>query len=105
MKVTFNVTYTSTTPTAATLAEIDLDGVAHPMTAGGTNYGTGVVYSYSETLRPGEHYYRYKFDDGTGAKYLEGYITPWVAPLVAYMGSVTPTTGTTSTQFTFQSTY
>jgi phospholipase C len=102
----FNAMYTSITNAAPTLTEIDIDGRPHTMVStGGTNYAAGVRYTYSTTLPPGEHYYRYRFDDGTGPVIFEGAPVPWVSPISFTGSSVSPTSGTTSTPFTFTTTY
>src|SRR5262249_55562012 len=103
---TYTVRYTSTTNTPPILSEVDIDGVAFPMSPTGTNYQSGVTYVYStSTLAQGEHYYRYRFDDGTGPAIRLGTVFPWVTPLSLTNSSVTPTSGTTTTSFTFQTTY
>jgi phospholipase C len=103
---TYRVRYTSATNTAPTLAGVDVDGARHQMTGSGTNYSAGVTYSYVTTsLAAGEHYYRFKFDDGTGPVVVEGFPFPYVTPIVLAKSAVQPTSGTTTTTFTFQTTY
>ena len=104
--VTFNVLYTSTTNTAPTLAEVDLDGIAHAMqSTGGTNYKTGVHYVFTMPMPIGVHYTIYRFDDGTGVAVYPGRITPITTPIVLSNSSISPTSGTSSTVFTFKTTY
>ena len=104
--VTFNVLYTSTTNTAPTLAEVDLDGVAHAMhSTGGTNYTKGVHYVFTMPMPVGVHYTIYRFDDGTGVAVYPGRITPITTPIVLSNSSISPTSGTSSTVFTFKTTY
>lgn len=104
--VTFNVLYTSTTNTAPTLAEVDIDGVAHAMhSTGGTNYQTGVHYVFTMPMPVGVHYTIYRFDDGTGVAVYPGRITPITTPIVLSNSSISPTSGTSSTVFTFKTTY
>ncbi len=104
--VTFNVLYTSTTNTAPTLAEVDLDGVAHAMqSTGGTNYAKGVHYVFTMPMPIGVHYTIYRFDDGTGVAVYPGRITPITTPIVLSNSSISPTSGTSSTVFTFKTTY
>lgn len=107
---TYSVTYTSTANLAPTLTEIDVDGVADVMVSdGSTDYAAGVRYSYTAVLPPGEHYYRYRWSDGStlGVYELAGDDNgvPMVTPLLLTGPSVSPTSGTTSTEFTFQITY
>lgn len=106
--VTYQVRYTSPAGLAPTLHEVDIDGAAHTMTPlnGNTNYQKGVVYTYTTTdLALGVHYYRYRFDDGSGVATYEGQPTPSVIPLTLTQSSVSPTSGPSSTVFTFQTTY
>lgn len=101
------VKYTSSTNTAPTLADVDIDGVSYPMTATkGTNYSTGVIYTTTvSTLSAGVHYSRFRFDDGTGVAIYEGSHTSSVTPLTLTNPSLTPTSGTATTVFTFKATY
>ena len=104
--VTYNVLYTSTTNTAPTLAEADIDGVAHAMhSTGGTNYSTGVHFVYTTPMPIGVHYVVYRFDDGTGVAAYPGRITPITTPILLSKSSINPLSGTSSTVFTFQTTY
>ncbi len=104
---TFTIRYTSPSNTAPTLSEIDLDGQTFPMTSNGsTDFAHGVVYSYTtSTLGAGEHHFRYNFDDGSGVLVTDGADEPDVTPIFLTGSTVSPTTGTTSTLFTFQTTY
>lgn len=104
--VTYNVLYISTTNTAPTLAEVDIDGVAHQMhSTGGTNYAKGVHYEFTMAMGIGVHYTIYRFNDGTGVAVYPGRITPITTPIVLSHSSISPTSGTSSTVFTFQTTY
>ena len=104
--VTYNVLYTSTTNTAPTLAEADIDGVAHAMhSTGGTNYSKGVHFVYTTPMPIGVHYVIYRFDDGTGVAAYPGRITPITTPILLSKSSINPQSGTSSTVFTFQTTY
>jgi DNA invertase Pin-like site-specific DNA recombinase len=100
---TYTVRYRSMQNKPPVLAEIDIDGGRHFMTSdGSTTYASGVTYSYSTRLPNGEHYYRVRFDDGNGAYSVEGTDAPAVNPMGMVHSSLSPTTGTTSTPFTFQ---
>ena len=104
--VTYSAKYISPANKAPTLADVDIDGVSFPMTSsGGTNYKAGVVYTYSTTLSAGEHYYRFRFDDGSGVGVFEQTVRPWITPVLLSQSGVTPTSGTGTTSFTFQTTY
>ena len=104
--VTFNVLYTSTTNTAPTLAEVDLDGVPHAMqSTSGTNYAKGIHYVFTMPMPIGVHYTIYRFDDGTGVAVYPGRITPITTPIVLSNSSISPSSGTSSTVFTFKTTY
>ncbi|HET9921756.1 MAG TPA: hypothetical protein VFQ30_18085, partial [Ktedonobacteraceae bacterium] len=52
----------------------------------------------------GEAYYRFAFDDGSGAWYVEGQ-SLISTPVLLAKTSVTPTSGTSTTQFLFSTTY
>ncbi len=105
--VTYSVKYYSPANKAPTLAEIDIDGVPHTMVStGGTNYKAGVAYKFTtSTLSVGVHYYRFLFDDGSGAITNEGTELPSITPLVLNQSSVSPSSGNPSTAFTFSTTY
>jgi len=104
--VTYSVKYQSPTSTAPTLAELDIDGVPHALKANGTNYQKGVTYTYTtSSLSIGIHYFRYRFNDGSGVAIYEGLEKPIVTPIVLTNSGVSPTSGTASTVFTFQTTY
>lgn len=112
--VTFNVLYTSfkgTNGTAPTLAEVDLDGVAHALYPTGSppyKYAKGVHFVFSMPMPVGVHYTIYRFDDSSDHSDLAVYpgrITPITTPVVLSNSSISPSSGTSSTVFTFQTTY
>jgi phospholipase C len=105
--ITYSIRYSSPTNTPPTLMEVDVDGVPHAMqSTGGTNYQAGVNYSYTaNSLSMGEHYYRFRVNDGSGIANFEGSVKPWITPITLTGSSVTPTSGTSSTSFTFSTTY
>jgi len=84
-----------------------VDGTPYTLHSnGGTNYVTGVTYSYStSSLVIGRHYFRFSFDDGSGIANYEGGENPVIKPMTLTQSSVTPPSGTSSTIFTFQTTY
>jgi phospholipase C len=105
--VTFSARYQSPTNTPPITAEVDIDGASFPLqSSGSTNYVKGVVYSYTTSnLFIGIHYARFKFDDGSGPAIFEDFNSPTITPIVLSRSSVTPTSGTASTLFTFSTTY
>ncbi len=104
----FSAKYQSPTNTPPTVAEIDIDGTSFQLQppGGKLNYAKGVVYSYStSSLSIAVHYTRFKFDDGSGVAIFEGATSPIVTPVLLSKSSVSPTSGTSSTKFTFSTTY
>ncbi len=103
--VTFSTKYTSPTNTPPTQAEVDIGGVRHTMTGNGTNYSKGVTFTYSEVENtPGDLYYRYLFDDGSG-QWDDEIWNIINTPVLVSNTSVSPTSGTSTTLFTFSTTY
>jgi phospholipase C len=107
--VTYTAKYLSFTGTPPTLAEVEIDGVDHPMQKLlGDNYIQGVTYTYTtNTLSVDEHNYRFLFDDGSGVGVAEdeGGSLPVITNTILTNSSVSPTSGNNSTPFTFQTTY
>lgn len=105
--ITYYATYTSPNNIAPTLTQVWIDDVPHQMKSNGsTNYQQGVTYKYTTTaLSVGDHYYSFHFDDGSGVAIYQGEPKPSITPIEVSGTSVSPTSGTTSTLFTFQATY
>lgn len=105
--VTYSVTYTSPQNIAPIRAEVDVDGVPYTMQqTSGTNYSKGVTYTLTlNSFIQGEHYHRYVFDDGSGPATYESTDNPHITSLLLGNSSVSPTSGTSSTPFTFTTTY
>ena len=105
--VKYTVTYTSPSNTPPTLTEVYIDGIPHAMSStGGTDYVHGVAFTYTATtLSEGEHYTVFHFDDGSGPAIYPGKMAPQITPILLSNTSVNPTSGSTSTVFTFQTTY
>ena len=106
--ITYKVTYRSSTNTPPTMTEVDIDGIAHTMTYfSGHNYQVGVTYGYTTTLSAGEHYYRFRYADGSsyGIFTYEGSTDPIVTSLMVKGSTFSPTSGTSTTLFAFQTTY
>jgi hypothetical protein len=76
---------------------------------GGTDYTKGVTYTYTtSSLSVGDHWYRYRFDDSTDGSDMaiyEGSVKPAITTMLLSQSSVAPTSGASSTVFTFQTTY
>ncbi|HKT40189.1 MAG TPA: hypothetical protein VJR48_17590, partial [Ktedonobacterales bacterium] len=106
-RMRFSITYISPANLPPTLADVDIDGVPHALKSNGTTtWQTGVTFSYStRALAVGLHYYRFRFDDGSGVAIYPGGEAPAVTPITLTKSGVSPTSGTTSTVFTFQTTY
>jgi phospholipase C len=108
--ITYKATYISSTNTAPTVTDVDIDGVPFTMTStGGTDYKKGVTYTYTtSSLSVGDHWYRYRFDDSTDGSDMaiyEGSVKPQITTMLLSQSSVAPTSGSSSTVFTFQTTY
>ena len=104
--VTYTATYISPRNKAPIVSKVDIDGVAHDMQSnGGTNYQNGVTFTYTTTVPVGQHWYRFRFDDGSGVQIFEAGARPLVIPFAFTSSSVSPATGSASTFFTFQTTY
>ncbi len=106
----YSVQYVSPSNKAPTLAQVLIDMVPHDLTpSGGTNYTKGVTYSYStNTLPVGEHTFRFRFDDSSDGSDLvtyNGSTEPAITPVVLFNSSVSPTSGSSTTSFTFSTTY
>lgn len=104
--ITFSTTYKSPAGKPPITAYVDIDDVPHAMTqVSGSNYQTGVTYRYSiSTLGYGEHYHRFRFDDGSGMATYDGSDIPVVSPITLTGSSATLVAGTTST-YLYQTTY
>lgn len=104
--ITYTVKYFSPTNTAPTLSEIDIDGLPYTMQYVSGSYKNGAIYKYTTTaLVAGIHYYRFRFDDGTGAITNEGTELPSITSVLLTQSGVSPTAGNASTVFTFQTTF
>ena len=101
--VKYTVTYTSPSNTPPTLAQVFIDGIPHTMVStGGTDYIHGVAYTFTaNSLSQGQHYTVFHFDDGSGPATYPGKMIPQITPLLVSNTSVTPTSGSSSTVFTF----
>jgi phospholipase C len=99
----FAATYVSPSGQPPTLAEVDIDGAAHPLTA---VTGDPNTYQYTTSaLSTGFHYYRFRFSDGTFTGVYEEGQTTTISPFVLRSAMVSPKSGTATTTFTFKATY
>ncbi|MGI6367891.1 MAG: SpoIID/LytB domain-containing protein [Anaerolineae bacterium] len=62
----YRIRYTSNVPTPPPIANVIIDGRTHAMIRGFGNPETGWEYVYATNLAPGNHNYRFEFDDGYG---------------------------------------
>ena len=105
--LTISVRYVSPAGHLPTAERVRIDNVPHHLLAtAGTNPKTGITYSYTtSTLSQGDHYFDLQFNDGSGIRTFEGFTTPPVTPIDLLASTVTPTSGTSTTPFTFTTQY
>jgi hypothetical protein len=105
--ITFSAIYQHDQGVPPAMAEVRIDGVAYPMTpVGPLDYRAGVQYTFTTSaLAPGRHYTAFYFDDGSGPAVFELISRPLISEFFIGESSVTPTSGSTATVFTFQTTY
>jgi phospholipase C len=103
--VTFSCTYKSPAGKTPVTAEIDIDNNIHAMNAVKGTAAKGIQYQYTTSaLSQGTHYFELKFDDGSGLRTIQEYSVD-ITPIYLQHSSVSPTSGSTSTNFTFSTTY
>jgi hypothetical protein len=103
--VTFSVTYKSPAGKTPVTAQIDIDNNVHAMNATSGTAAKGIHYQYTTPhLTQGTHYFQLQFDDGSGLHTVQEYSVA-ITPIYLQDSSVSPTSGTTSTNFTFSTTY
>ncbi len=99
------VIYTSDKGLTPTTADVEIDDQSYPMTAVSGKASTGIYYDYrTSSLAEGDHYLQFQFNDGSGLQTFQEYHV-YVTPIVLNSSQVSPTSGTTSTQFTFSTVY
>lgn len=103
--LTVSVTYRSPTGNPPTTASVLIDGQSHPMVSAGGSPTTGIRYRYqTSSLGEGDHYLQFEFSDGTGLEdFQENAFS--VTPITLLDSAVSPTSGSTSTEFTFSTVY
>jgi phospholipase C len=103
--VTFSCIYTSPAGKTPVTAQINIDNNIHPLNAVSGTATTGIHYQYTTPhLTQGTHYFQLQFDDGSGLRTIQEYGVD-ITPIYLQNSSVSPTSGTTSTTFTFATTY
>jgi phospholipase C len=103
--VTFSVKYTSPAGKTPVTADIDINNVSHAMTAVSGTPTKGITYQYTTSSLPqGSSYFQLKFDDGSGLRTFQEY-SVLVTPIILEQSAVSPTSGTSSTKFTFSTVY
>src|SRR5262249_19112351 len=103
--VTFSLTYKSPAGKTPVTANIDIDNHPHALKAVSGTAKTGVHYQYTTPhLTQGTHYFTLQFDDGSGLATIQKYSVD-ITPIYLQNSSVSPKSGTTSTNFTFSTTY
>ena len=103
--VTFSCTYTSPAGLTPVTAQIVIDDKAYAMTATGGTAQTGIHYQYTASnLGQGTHQFELQFDDGSGLRTIQEYSVD-ITPIYLRNSVVTPTSGNSSTPFTFTTIY
>jgi phospholipase C len=102
----FGVAYTSSTGNSATEAEVQIDGLSFPLVRTSKKNSHHETYEYTTTdLTEGFHYYRYIISDGDATGIYERELTPVILPFSLSGGTVSPSTGDTTTTFVFSVTF
>lgn len=103
--VTFSLTYKSPAGLTPVTAQIVIDDKPHAMNATGGTPQKGIHYQYTTPqLSQGRHQFELQFDDGSGLRTIQEYSVD-ITPIYLQNSSVTPTSGNTSTPFTFSTVY
>jgi phospholipase C len=103
--VTFSVIYTSAAGKTPVTAQINIDNNIHALNATSGTPAKGIHYQYTTShLTQGTHYFQLQFDDGSGLRTQQEYSID-ITPIYLQDSSVSPASGTTSTNFTFSTTY
>ena len=103
--VVFSCIYTSPAGKTPVTAQIDIDNNVHTMNAISGTATKGIHYQYTTSLlTQGRHHFELHFDDGTGLRIQQEYSVD-VTPIYLQNSSVTPPSGTSSTNFTFSTVY
>src|SRR5579875_797514 len=106
--LTFKATYTSPAGLAPTVAQVEIDGSPIDMkpTSRTPDYAAGTTFQCSTgPLAPGLYYYRMIFSDGSATGVFEEGLAGKVTEVLLSNAHVSPSSGTSSTAFTFSVTY
>ena len=103
--VTFSCIYKSPAGKTPVTAQINIDNNVHALNLVKGTAATGIHYQYTTPhLTQGTHYFQLQFDDGSGLRTIQEYSVD-ITPIYLQNSSVSPTSGSTSTNFTFSTTY
>jgi len=103
--VAFTCIYKSPAGKTPVTAQINIDNGVHALNAISGTPTTGIHYQYTTShLTQGTHYFQLQFDDGSGLRTIQEYSID-ITPIFLQNSSVSPSSGTTSTKFTFSTTY
>ena len=103
--VTFSVIYKSSAGKTPVTAQINIDNNVHALNAVSGTPTKGIHYQYTTPhLTQGTHYFQLQFDDGSGLRTQQEYSID-ITPIYLQASSVSPASGSTSTNFTFSTTY
>ncbi len=111
---TYNVTYQDQDNDTPVIKIVVIDNHGYKMSYVSGNFTAGALYQYTTKLSPGNHTYYFYFSDGKVSERLPvngSYSAPNVTGTlpnnlpILYSGSLYPSTGTTSTVFTYQIIY
>jgi hypothetical protein len=103
--VVFSLTYKSPAGKTPVTAQINIDNHPHALNAVSGTAAKGIHYQYTTSaLTQGTRYFTLQFDDGSGLQTIQKYSVD-ITPIYLQDSSVSPTSGTTSTNFTFSTTY
>jgi hypothetical protein len=103
--VVFSCTYKSPAGKTPVTAQINIDNHPHALKAVSGTAKAGIHYQYTTShLTQGTHYFTLQFDDGSGLQTIQKYSID-ITPIYLQNSGVSPTSGTTSTNFTFSTTY
>lgn len=106
---TYEVIYSDADGDAPGYVKVCIDGSPHSMSGVSGDYISGATYQYTTTsLNIGSHSYYFETSDGIDMDLSESYDGPTVVPNQPpslSSGSVSPSSGTTGTTFTYEVTY
>lgn len=103
--VVFSLTYKSPAGKTPVTAQINIDNHPHTLNAVSGTAAKGIHYQYTTSaLTQGTRLFTLQFDDGSGLQTIQKYSID-ITPIYLQDSSVSPTSGTTSTNFTFSTTY